>query len=65
MKYLIRETCKVKLVLLSYHQRNMAEIAIKAFKQHFLSELDGVLLIVEKKASNRWASLLFKVESLG
>ena len=42
MKDLIRETCKLKLVPLGYHQRNIAEVAIKAFRQHFLSVLANV-----------------------
>ena len=42
MTYLIRETCKLKLVPSSCHQRNVTEVAIKAFKQHFLSLLAGV-----------------------
>ena len=42
MKDLIRETCKLELVPPGCHQRNVAKVAIKAFKQHFLSVLAGV-----------------------
>ena len=42
MKDLIRETCKLELVPAGCHRRNVAEVAIKAFKQHFLSVLAGV-----------------------
>ena len=34
MKDSIRETCKLELVPPGCHQRNVAEVAIKAFKQH-------------------------------
>ena len=37
MKKLIQEECALELVPPHCHQRNVAEVAIKAFKQHFLS----------------------------
>ena len=42
MKELIRETCELELVPPGCHRRNIAEVAIKAFQQHFLSVLAGV-----------------------
>ena len=42
MKELIRDTCELELVPPGCHRRNIAEVAIKAFKQHFLSVLAGV-----------------------
>ena len=39
LKELIRDTCILELVPPGYHRRNIAEVAIKAFKQHFLSIL--------------------------
>ena len=42
MKNLIRETCKLELVPPGCYQRNVVKVAIKAFKQHFLSVLAGV-----------------------
>ena len=41
MKELIRETCKLELVPPGCHRRNIAEVAIKTFKQHFTSVLTG------------------------
>ena len=37
MKELIRDTCKLELVPPGCHRRNIAEVAIKIFKQHFIS----------------------------
>ena len=42
MKQLIKEQCQLELVPLHCHRRNVAEVAIKAFKQHFLSVIAGV-----------------------
>ena len=42
MKELIRETCELELVPPGCHRCNIAVVAIKAFKQHFLSVLAGV-----------------------
>jgi hypothetical protein len=42
MKDLIRDTCKLELVPPGCHRRNIAEVAIKTFKQHFISILSGV-----------------------
>ena len=42
MKELIRETCKLELMSPYCHQRNIAEVAIKNFKAHFISILAGV-----------------------
>ena len=41
LKRLIKETCKLQLVPPGNHRANLAEVAIKAFKQHFLSILAG------------------------
>ena len=41
-KELIRDTCILELVPPGCHRRNIAEVAIKAFKQHFLSILAGL-----------------------
>ena len=41
-KKLIRETCLLELVQPYYHHRNVAEVAIKNFKAHFISVLAGV-----------------------
>ena len=42
LKELIRDTCKLELVPPGCHRRNVAEVSIKAFKQHFLSILAGL-----------------------
>ena len=42
LKELIRDTCKLELVPPGCHRRNVAEVAIKAFKQHFLGILAGL-----------------------
>ena len=42
MKKLIRETCRLKLVQPYCHRHNVAEVAIKNFKAHFISILAGV-----------------------
>ena len=42
MKEIIRKECKLELVLPGSHRRNMAELAIKAFKHHFIAILSGV-----------------------
>ena len=42
MKELIRQTCKLELVPPYCHRRNVAEVAIKNFKAHFISILAGV-----------------------
>ena len=42
MKELICETCQLKLVPQYCHRRNVAEVAIKNFKSHFISILAGV-----------------------
>ena len=42
MKELIRDTCKLELVPPGCHRRNVAEVSIKAFKQHFKSILAGL-----------------------
>ena len=42
MKELIRETCKLELMPPYCHRRNVAEVAIKHFKAHFISILAGV-----------------------
>ena len=42
MKDLIRDSCKLELVPPDCHRRNIAEVAIKAFKRHFLSILAGL-----------------------
>ena len=42
LKELIRDTCKLELVPPGCHWRNVAEVSIKAFKQHFLSILAGL-----------------------
>ena len=42
MKLLIEETCKYELVPPGSHRRNIAEVAIKIFKQHFVSVLAGL-----------------------
>ena len=41
LKEAIREICALQLVPPGNHRANLAEVAIKAFKQHFLSVLDG------------------------
>ena len=42
LKELIWDTCKLELVPPGCHRRNVAEVAIKAFKQHFISILAGL-----------------------
>ena len=42
MKQLIRETYRLELVQPYCHCRNVAEVAIKKFKAHFISILAGV-----------------------
>ena len=42
MKELIEETCKYELVPPGCHRRNVAEVAIKIFKNHFISILAGL-----------------------
>ena len=42
LKELIRDTCKLELVPPGCHRRNIAEVAIKGFKQHFLGVLAGL-----------------------
>ena len=42
MKDLIRDTCTLELVPPGCHRRNVAEVAIKTFKNHFISILAGV-----------------------
>ena len=42
MKELIRSECMLELVPLSCHRRNIAEAAIKNFKNHFISTLAGI-----------------------
>ena len=42
MKALIEETCKYELVPPGCHRRNVAEVAIKIFKNHFISILAGL-----------------------
>ena len=41
LKEAIRETCKLQLVPPGNHRASLAEVAIKTFKQHFLSALTG------------------------
>ena len=41
MKELICQTCKLELVPPYCHRRNVAEVAIKNFKAHFISILAG------------------------
>ena len=42
MKEIIRKEYKLELVPPGYHRRNLAELAIKAFKHHFIAILSGV-----------------------
>ena len=42
LKETICDACKLEFVPLGCHWRNIAEVAIKAFKQHFLSILTGL-----------------------
>ena len=42
MKSLIKSNCQLELVPTHCHRSNAAEVAIKAFKQQFLSILAGV-----------------------
>ena len=42
LKEMIRDECKLELVPPGCHRRNIAEVAIKAFKQHFLCILAGL-----------------------
>ena len=42
LKELIQNTCKLELVPPGCHCRNIAEVAIKGFKQHFLGILVGL-----------------------
>ena len=42
MKELIEDTCKYELVPPGCHRRNVAEVAIKIFKNHFISILSGL-----------------------
>ena len=42
MKKLVQETCRLELVQPYCHRRNVAEVAIKNFKAHFISILAGV-----------------------
>ena len=42
LRELIRDTYKLELVPPGCHRRNVAEVSIKAFKQHFLSILVGL-----------------------
>ena len=41
-KTLIRQNCSLKIVPPHCHQRNVTDVFIKAFKQHFLSIIAGV-----------------------
>ena len=41
LKELIQDTCKLDLMLPGCHHCNIAEVAIKVFKQHFLGVLTG------------------------
>ena len=41
LKEMIKEKCKLQLVLPGNHRANLAKVAIKAFKQHFLGVLAG------------------------
>ena len=43
LKELIRDTYRLELLPPGCHERNIAEVVIKAFKQHFLSILAGFL----------------------
>ena len=44
LKEVIRDTCKLQLVPPGCHRANLAEVAIKAFKQHFCSILAGLAI---------------------
>ena len=59
MKELIRDTCKLELVPPGCHRRNIAEVAIKTFKHHFISVLTGVS---ESFPLKYWDRLLPQVE---
>ena len=59
MKELIRDTCKLELVPPGCHRRNIAEVAIKTFKHHFVSILTGVS---ESFPLKYWDRLLPQVE---
>ena len=41
-KELIEKECKLELVPPGCHRRNVAEVAIKTFKSHFISILAGL-----------------------
>ena len=59
MKALIKSTCQLELVPPHYHCRNVSEVDIKAFKQHFLSILAGVATDFPK---SQWKRLLPQAE---
>ena len=51
---LICKSCALKLVPPHLHQRNVADVSIKAFKQHFLSITAG---LVTKFPMYQWEHL--------
>ena len=59
MKALIKSTCQLELVPPHCHRRNVAEVAIKAFKKHFIGILAGVTTDFPK---SQWERLLLQAE---
>ncbi len=43
LKDTIQDDCKLKLVPPGYHSQNVAEVAIKTFKERFITILAGLL----------------------
>ena len=58
-KRLIKESCNMELVPPDVHRRNRAEVAIKTFKNHFISILSGV---DKSFPLNLWDKLLPQAE---
>ncbi len=42
LRYTIQDKCKLELVTKGFHQQNVAEVAIKTFKEHFIAILAGL-----------------------
>ena len=59
MKECITEKCKLELVPPGCHRRNVAEVAIKTFKKHFISILAG---LPESFPMRLWCELLPQAE---